>query len=350
VAQLRADPTPADRQRLTLRVESAVASINGLFDTLLDISKLDAGVVTAQMSDFPIRQVLDRVEATFAADAQSRGLTLRVRQHGGWVRSDPVLLQRIIDNLVANALRYTRRGGVLVGCRPSDEGLRVDVWDTGIGIAPDKHQVIFSEFYQVSPAGTLRGEGLGLGLSIVARLCQLLGHGIDVASRPGRGSRFTVALPAAPAQTMPVPSPNADFVPEDPLRGLRVLVIDNDPDVLESTAGLLRVWDCVVVVAASGEQAQERLGGEAPDLAIADVHLDHDEDGPALVAQLRLQFGIDFPAIVVSGDVSQATRDRVAACDLPLLEKPVAPLRLRTLATRLVRAASRREAAASPGA
>jgi signal transduction histidine kinase/ActR/RegA family two-component response regulator len=350
VAQLRSDPTPADRQRLTLRVESAVASINGLFDTLLDISKLDAGVVTAQVSDFPIQQVLDRVEATFAADAQARGLALRVRQHAGWVRSDPVLLERIVDNLVANALRYTRRGGVLVGCRRCGEGMRVEVWDTGIGIAPDKHQAIFSEFYQVSPAGTLRGEGLGLGLSIVARLCQLLSHGIGVASQPGRGSRFTIALPSAPAQIMPVPSLSADFVPDDPLRGLRVLVIDNDPDVLESTAGLLRVWDCDVVVAASGEQAQERLGGEAPNLVIADVHLDHGEEGPALVAQLRLQFGLDLPAIVVSGDVSQATRERVSALDLPLLEKPVAPLRLRTLATRLVRAASRREAAASPGA
>jgi signal transduction histidine kinase/CheY-like chemotaxis protein len=350
VAQLRGDPTPAERLRLTVRVESAVASINGLFDTLLDISKLDAGVVTAQLSAFPVQQVLDRVDATFGADAQARGLSLRVRPHAGWVRSDPVLLERILDNLVANALRYTRHGGVLVGCRRCHGGVRVEVWDTGIGIAPDKHQAIFSEFYQVSPVGTLRGEGLGLGLSIVARLGQLLGHGISVASRPGRGSRFAVSLPSAMAQAAVAPVLNADALPEDPLRGSRVLVIDNDDDVLESTAGLLRAWGCTVVTADNEARARERLAGLSPDLVIADVHLDHGEDGPTLVARLRQQFGSGLPAIVVSGDVTQPTRDRVAALGLPLLEKPVAPLRLRTLASRLRRAASRAEAAASPGA
>lgn len=349
VAQLRAEPTPAERQRLTLRVESAVASINGLFDTLLDISKLDAGVVTAQVSAIALQPVLDRVEATFAADARARGLDLRVRPQAGWVHSDPVLLERILGNLVANALRYTRSGGVLVGCRRRGGQLRVEVWDTGIGIPPDKHRAIFAEFYQVAPAGTLRGEGLGLGLSIVARLGQLLGHGVDVVSRPGLGSCFAVTMPEAPAQPAPMPAVNSDFVPDDPLRGQRVLVIDNDADVLESTAGLLRTWGCAAVTASSGDQALERLGDLGPKLVIADVHLDHEGDGPALVAQLRQRFGRELPAILVSGDVSQATRDRVAALGLPLLEKPVAPLRLRTLARRMLRAATRPEASATPG-
>jgi signal transduction histidine kinase len=339
VAQLRAEPTPAERERLTLRVESAVGSINGLFDALLDISKLDAGVVTARVAACALQPVLDRVEATFAEDARARGLHLRVRPHAGWVRSDPVLLERILDNLVANALRHTRDGGVLVGCRRRGRTLRVEVWDSGIGIPPDKHEAIFAEFYQVAPADALRGEGLGLGLSIVARLGQLLGHDIGVASWPGRGSCFQVTLAEEAAQPSTASLPGADPLPDDPLRGLRVLVVDNDDDVLQSTAGLLRTWGCIVLTAASSEQAWERAGPLPPELVIADVHLSHGGDGPALVMALRERHQRELPAILISGDVSKATRDRVAAMGLMLLEKPVAPLRLRTLATRLARAA-----------
>jgi signal transduction histidine kinase/CheY-like chemotaxis protein len=353
VAQLRAEPTAAERERLTLRVESAVGSINGLFDGLLDISKLDAGVVAAHVVALPLQQVLDKVEATFAEDARSRGLHLRVRPHAAWVQSDPVLLERILGNLVANALRYTRRGGVLVGCRRrhTEAGplLRVEVWDSGIGIAPDKHRDIFAEFYQVAPAGTLRGEGLGLGLSIVSRLALLLGHPVGVASRPGRGSCFSVALPEAAPQPRASPPTAAEAWADDPLRGARVLVIDNDDDILESTAGLLRAWGCDAVTAASAEQALTLLGGQAPTLVMADMHLDLGEDGVAAILQLRRHFAHDIPAIVVSGDVSQPTRDRVAGLGLPLLDKPVAPLRLRTLATRLLRAAKSPVAASGPG-
>lgn len=349
VAQLRAEQTPAERERLTLRVESAVASINGLFDGLLDISRLDAGVVAANVSAFPVQQVLDRVEATFAEDVRARGLHLHVRAHAAWVHSDPLLLERILDNLVANAVRYTRQGGVLLGCRRRGGQLRVEVWDTGIGIAPDQHDAIFAEFFQVAPAGTLRGEGLGLGLAIVSRLGQLLGHPVCVASRPGRGSCFSITLPEASAQALASAS-LAEPLPVDPLQGLRVLVIDNDDDILESTAGLLRTWGCEAVTAVSVDQACQRLGARAPGLAIADVHLDGGEDGVAAVFTLRRHYGGDIPAIVVSGDVSQPTRDRVIGLGLPLLEKPVAPLRLRTLATRLLRAANRSEAASSPAA
>jgi signal transduction histidine kinase len=350
VAQLRAVSTPLERERLTLRVESAVASINGLFDALLDISKLDAGVVTARATAFPLQQVLDNVEATFAEDARARGLYLHVRADDSWVHSDAVLLERILDNLVGNALRYTRSGGVLVGCRRRAGRLRVEVWDTGIGIPPDKQQAIFSEFYQVAPAGTLRGEGLGLGLSIVARLGELLGHGIDVRSRPGRGSCFGVTLREASARTAASPVPTSEVLPVDLLPGRCVLVIDNDAAILASTAGLLRAWGCTAVTAGSIDEARADLGDRTPDLLITDVHLDGGEDGPESVMRLRRDLGHDLPAIVVSGDVSKQTRDRVAGLGLVLLEKPVTPLRLRTLATRLLQAASRAEAAAGPGA
>jgi len=350
VAQLRAEPTPAEREHLTLRVESAVASINGLFDGLLDVSKLDAGVVTTNVVAFPLQHVLDRVEATFAESARARGLHLHVRAHAAWVNSDPALMERILDNLVANALRYTRSGGVLVGCRRRAGQLRVEVWDTGIGIQPDKQQMIFTEFYQVAPAGTLHGEGLGLGLSIVSRLGQLLGHRVEVASRPGRGSCFIVTVPEAPPQLRAALPAPIDASPDDPLRGVRVLVIDNDDDILEGTAGLLRTWGCEAVTADSAAQALERRGACEPQLVLADVHLGDGGDGVATVMQLRRHFGRDIPVIVVSGDVAQPTRDRVASLGLPMLEKPVAPLRLRTLATRLLRAANRSEAESDPGA
>lgn len=347
VAQLRAASTPDARERLTLRVESAVASINGLFDGLLDISKLDAGVVGTSVCAFPVQQVLDKVEGTFSGDAETRGLSLRVRSHPGWVLSDPILLERILDNLVANALRYTRQGGVLVGCRRQGDRLRVSVWDTGIGISPDKQQAVFAEFYQVEPTATLRGEGLGLGLSIVQRLGRLLDHPVEVVSTLGRGSCFSVTIPVAEPRSSPaVPAP-ADGLPEDPLRGVRVLVIDNDEDILESTAGLLHAWGCDAVTADTYAQAVERLGPVAPDLVLADVHLDNGEDGVATILQLREHFGQPLVALVMSGDVSQPTRDRVASLGLSLLEKPVAPMRLRALATRMLRSASGARAASA---
>ncbi len=339
VGQLGSETSAAERDRLTRRVESSVGTINALFDGLLDISKLDAGVVVVNIADFPIQAVLDRVEAAFTDDARSKGLRLRVRPHPGWVRSDPVLLERIVFNLVGNALRYTRRGGVLLGCRRRRGSLHVEVWDTGVGIPSDKHEAIFGEFYQLAPAGTLRGEGLGLGLAIVARLCRLLDHRIDLASTPGGGSRFRVGLLEAVAHATPAAAPIA-FDPDGPLGGARVLVIDNDAEVLESTAGLLRTWRCTVTTAASVAQVIGSPNAAAPDLVITDVHLDDGEDGVEGAMRLRRHFGRDLPVIAVSGDVSQATRDRVAASGLPLLEKPVAALRLRTLATRVLRAAA----------
>jgi signal transduction histidine kinase/ActR/RegA family two-component response regulator len=339
VAQLHADAAPAERERVVRRIESAVGSINGLFDGLLDISKLDAGVVNANVAAFPLQQVLDRVESAFVPDAEARGLRLRIRPSAAWVRSDPVLLERILGNLVGNALRYTRAGGVLIGVRRRGDRLRIETWDTGIGIPSDKHQDIFAEFYQVAPGGHLSGGGLGLGLAIVARLCTLLGHDISVTSQPGRGSCFAVTLAQAAPERRPSAAP-APGVQENALAGRRVLVIDNDAGVLESTCGLLESWGCRVIAARSLAEATTRLDGGPPDLMIADVHLDDGADGLDAIAALRARFEHDFPALVITGDVAQATRDRVAAAGLHVLDKPVAPLRLRTLLTRMAQRAA----------
>jgi signal transduction histidine kinase/ActR/RegA family two-component response regulator len=346
VAQLRTTDEPAEREQLTQRVESAVGSINGLFDALLDISKLDAGVVTTHVAPFPVQRILDRMDAAFSADAVAKGLELRIRPSKAWLRSDPILMERIVGNLVGNALRYTRRGGLLIGCRRDANGLRIEVWDTGVGIPKDKHQQVFEEFFQLASGAGLRGEGLGLGLAIVARLCQLLGHDVSLGSVPGRGSCFRVRVPAAAPDDGHSEVPSALLVGPGNLYGRTVLVVDNDPTVLESTVGLLTAWGCDVRPASDLGTALAQIAHAPLDLIVADVHLANtEEDGFAVIEHVRRKLGLEVPAVLVSGDVSAHTRDRARMVSLTLIEKPVVPMRLRAALSRLLSAtALRREA------
>lgn len=350
LAQLPLTRDAAERERLTRKIEVAVGSINGLFDGLLDISKLEAGVVAAQPEPVALQTVLDALASTYTVDAQAKGLRIRVRPTAQWALSDRALLERILGNLLANAVRYTARGGIVVGTRRRGNQLRLEVWDSGIGIPPELQPDVFREFFQVAPQGRLRGEGLGLGLSIVARLCALLGHPIGLASRPGRGSCFHVTVPRVEpprqlAADLVVVAAGAEL-----LCGRRVVVIDNDPRVLESTCGLLTAWGCEVVAAASAGEALQAVGDAAPDLVIADLHLDHGASGVEAIEGLRRRHGGDCPAFLVSGDVSQAAREQAAAAGLMLIDKPVAPLRLRTLTSRLVRRARAVNPLAEPAA
>ena len=334
VAQQRVEQDPGERERLAGRVESAIASINALFDGLLDVSKLDAGVVRPESSAFPVQRLLDQMDVTYSAAARLKGLELRIRAHPGWVRSDPVLLERIVGNLVSNAVRYTAHGAILVGCRRATQGLRIVVCDTGAGIPEDQRERVFEEFYQLSPEGSGRGEGLGLGLSIVARLCELMQHPVTLRSHPGRGSCFTVTVPVVAAGETPATSQEASPT-LDALHGRRVLVIENDARVLEGTARLLSAWGCRVrAVRAAPERAD--VDGAAPDLMLVDMHLDDGDDGVAVVERLRASLGTAIPALVITGEVGAATRERIRHSGLPMLEKPVSGLRLRTVMTRLL--------------
>lgn len=334
VAQLRAETEPAARERLGRRVEAVVASINGLFDGLLDVSKLDAGVVRPSVAPLPLQQILDRMDVAYAGAARVKGLELRVRPSPAWVLSDPVLLERIVGNLVGNAIRYTHQGAVLVGCRQGPKGLRIVVVDTGIGIPADQQQRVFEEFYQLDSAGAARGEGLGLGLFIVSRLAALLHHRVQLKSNVGRGSCFSVELPRCGPQAVPAAEAPA---PADTLAGRRVLVLDNDEQVLDSTASLLASWGCQVQAlhAAADITAPDRPDA---DVALIDMHLGETDDGLAAVARLRAHQGVAVPALIMTGDVSLATRERVAAAGLPLLEKPLSALRLRSALTRVLQA------------
>ena len=333
VTQLQLDPDAVDRQRLSHRIGQAIASINSLFDGLLDVSKLDAGVIRPEPQAFAVQRVLDRMDITCSAAARDKGLDLRIRAHAAWTRTDPALLERILGNLVGNAVRYTRQGGVLVGCRRSATGLHLSVWDTGIGIAPDKLERIFDEFYRIDGEGQESREGLGLGLSIVARLAGLLGHRVQVRSVPGRGSCFTVIVPEVPAQ------PPAQGMPglqaPDVLRGGTVVVIDNNDSVLDSTAQLLRSWGCQVQALHGLPQDLNSLEGP-PSLMLVDMHLDAGINGVRVVEALRGHWGRPVPALIMTGDVTLVTRERIAAAGLPQVEKPLSALRLRTALTRLL--------------
>src|SRR4029450_3478809 len=241
--------------------------MNELFNALLDISKLDAGALTPNLTDFPVAQLLQRIEHTCAERAREKGVSLRVLPSDAWIRSDFIFLERILFNLVSNAVRYTARGGVVVACRKRGEQLRIEVWDTGPGIAEDQRQNIFSEFYRVGEPDRDQRAGLGLGLAIVDRLCTLLALPIELRSVVGRGSRFTIVVPQAPVRTI-VERSVATRAPIGVSDGKLVLVIDDDPRVLDGMRGLLQSWGCRVVSGNSAATVLDGLGACPPDLII----------------------------------------------------------------------------------
>ena len=336
VAQLSASDAKQHDPLLKSRIEQAMASINGLFDNLLDVSRLEAGAVRVDIRDFPLQAVLDHVEATFLQEAKGKRLALRCRPTGLWVRSDPILLQRILFNFVSNAIRYTQGGRIVVGVRRCGDASRIEVWDSGIGIPEQEQARIFEDFYQVHRSGHAgqgaRHEGLGLGLAIVARLASILGHDVAVCSRPGQGSCFRIFVPVVPAGTQP--QVNYDGL-DQRLVGARILVIDDNEAILAGTGGLLREWGCDVLTARSLDEAIAALKGRAPDMILADLHIEGGPDGPDVIEVLRSQFSREIPAVIISGDVRDEARALVQAAGLLRLEKPISPLRLRTILVRL---------------
>ena len=338
VAQLQTEKKPAERSRLVSRIDAAVASMNELFEALLDMTKLEAGILQANPAEFAVQRLLDRIETTFAELADKKGLSLRVVPCSAWVRSDPILLERILFNLVGNAVRYTARGGVVVGCRRRATQLRIDVCDTGAGIPEDQRQSIFSEFYQLANPAPDRKAGLGLGLAIVDRLGRLLGHPVQLESHPGRGSRFSVSVPLAAELRGTVQLPVALHA-TDLARGKRVMVIDDDVLVLDGMRGILQSWGCRVQTAASGAAALASVadGGAQPDLIISDLRLADGESGIEVIERLREALGAPIPAFVISGDTAPERLREASAGGYHLLQKPVSPMTLRTTLNRLLK-------------
>ena len=316
------------------QADRSLATLEDLLRTLLDLSKLDAGVMTPDLCALPIDGLIASVVKEQTRAAANRGLKLRHFPSKRMVWSDPMLLRRVIQNLIENALRYTRRGGVLVGGRTRAGRWIVEVWDTGPGISDELRDAIFQEFQR----GEAGGQGFGLGLSIVRRLALALAHPIGLKSRVDKGSMFSVSLPLAEpaaAETVAQPPP-----PSIAHRGLlsnaRVLVIENDAAVLSAMSALLTRWGCDVAIAPSGDLAAEIARARAPQAIIADLHLDHFERGSHAVAKVRRAVGEATPAMLVTADHSDAAVREAEEAEMTLLRKPVRPAELRSLLSYLL--------------
>jgi signal transduction histidine kinase/CheY-like chemotaxis protein len=346
VAQLRGNAARQQNGAIIARIEASIAAMNELFGALLDISKLDAEVLKPSLAAFPVQTLFHRLETTFGEAAREKALRLRVVPSDACVRSDAILLERIMLNLVANAVRYTQTGGVVLGARRRGAMLRLELWDSGPGVPEDQLRNIFAEFYQVTGAQRNDGGGLGLGLAIVERLCGLLDHRIEVRSRVGRGSCFSILVPLVEARPQFVQPVAAVQLIDDPCKGKLVVVLDDDPMVLEGMRGLLVSWGCRAVTADSDGDALTALArhAEMPDLIISDYRLAAGKTGFDAVARLRGVLGTDIPAFLISGDTAPERLREASASGFRLLHKPVPPHALRAILSQLLR-----KAAAVPG-
>jgi len=346
VSQLDERAADPETRAIAEQAQTAVTALRELLDAVLDISRLEAGVITPEINDFAIGDLLARLGIAFAASAAEKELRWRVIPTQLWVRSDPLLLERLLLNLAANAVRYTQGGGVLIGCRRRDQRVCIQVWDTGIGIAPEQRQAIFQEFYQAGNPERDRRRGLGLGLAIAARLGHLLGCPISVASRPGKGSVFAVEV--SRGQKTPTPPVRVSAVgTNDSLRGTYVLVVDDDTLVCAAMQSQLMQWGCEVAVAANRNEAVASLEAfdRLPDALLCDYRLPGAETGIALIRQLREIARHEIPAALISGDTAPGSLRDAKASGLPLLAKPVAPAKLRALLEHLASAGQPRPVA-----
>jgi len=338
-AALSAKARDSEMKPLAASIHASVEALEALFGQLLDLSRLDAGALRPERAEIPLGPLFARLAADFAPQAAARGLVLRAVPTQSSVDSDPVLLERILRNLLANALRYTRAGGIVLGVRRRGTTVRIEVVDTGIGINAADRERIFDEFVQLATAARHdAGRGMGLGLAIVRRLCALLDHPIEVASRPGQGSRFSVTLPrvarrrprADPALAQATPPPAVAVRPE--LRGRRIVVVDDDPAIVAAMQVLFTSWEARIVGGESAYSVLAAVGDDPVDLIVADLRLADGASGIDAIARLREARGVAIPALLVSGDTSEAARAAARASGITLLAKPVVAHALRAAA------------------
>jgi CheY-like chemotaxis protein len=320
-------------QQVVHSVNASVDALEGLFNELLDISKIDAGVIKPALSHFALAPLLERLRMDFEPEAFERHLALRVVPTRLFVHSDPVLLERILRNLIANALRYTWQGGVVVGARRRGKAASIEVWDTGVGIEPAERERVFEEFYQVANPERSSRKGLGLGLSIVKRLAHVLDAPLGMSSVRGRGSVFRVRVPLGrQPEAGPAAARASRSGPSD-LTDRVIVVIEDEPAVLQGMEVLLKSWGATVVACSAMPELLERIAAleGAPDLIIADYRLREGGIGTDAIEALRARFAAAIPAIIVSGSTTPAHLDEARAMDAHLLLKPVMPAKLRSL-------------------
>ena len=339
VAALKARTHQPETQTLIDNIEASTAAMELLFNALLDISRLDAGTIEPRRVHFPLQKMLDDLAHQFSAVAAEKHLRLRFRPCDATLYSDPLLIERILVNLITNAIRYTDDGGVLVACRRRGRALRISVFDTGRGIPADQQDSVFHEFVQLHNTARDRSKGLGLGLAIVARLGRLLGHRVSLRSRPEHGSVFSIDVPLGDAGLIqaPVPASPPGQIPADAL----VLLVDDENAILRGMAELFDNWDIDLVTAHSADEAVHWLDSleRIPDVIVSDYRLPDDTDGIEVITRLRQKYGRDIPAIVITGDTAPDTIQRITQAGFPLLHKPLRPAKLRALLTHMIQQA-----------
>ncbi|MEM7653683.1 MAG: ATP-binding protein, partial [Pseudomonadota bacterium] len=324
------------------RMEKSLESLQGMFNALLDMSRLDAGVMTPEVQEFPIDGILRVLENDLAPLAREKGLEFRCRYSGRYVRSDPMLLERILRNLLSNAIRYTQEGRVFIGARVRDEALRIEVRDSGIGIDAADMQEVFREFHRLGKSVRESRIGLGLGLSIVDRLAQLLGHRLDVQSVVGRGSTFSIEVPLGSMHQQDLGGEGIETISDDALLGLQVAVLDDEPLALEGMVQILSDWGCEIHAAGTvqefvaGLRSSDNLMGLEPDLLIVDFALGFRETGLVAVEEARKLLGHSIPAVVVTGSTDPDSLAEIRGSGHQLLTKPVTAQQLREMIVRLV--------------
>lgn len=324
---------PAKNARdLADRARSVVGSLGGLLDALLDISKLDAGIVTVAREPVSLRRLLSDLKSEFSGIAKDQDLGWRVVMTDIWVDTDPMMLKRVLDNLLSNAFRYTSTGTVLIGCRRRGAAVEVQVWDTGVGIPASEQEAIFEEFVQLQNPARDRSQGLGLGLAIVQRTAALLGHPVRVVSTEGRGSMFSITLPVVAPPSLAKPG---RAHPTAATQHGGIVVIDDERDALDATALLLRTLGYAVYAGRSAAAARTEFEkaarlGEAPvvDLVITDYRLEAGKTGIEAIREIRAYLGWEVPALILSGDTSPARLKEVTASGHRLLHKPLDAVRL----------------------
>lgn len=336
IAELSQLKQNANRERLIEQISASAEAMEDLLDSLLDISKLDAGVLEPCIRSFALQPLFERIAGAQQSYARDRGLELRIRPTDQWASSDPVLIERILGNLLSNAIRYTPAGRILLACRKRGDRLRIEVRDSGIGIPAEARTIIFQEFVQLDNPERARDKGLGLGLAIVRRLIDLLDHRLEVISEPGRGSVFAIELAAsAPVTDSPESTPKRS--PGD-LAGIRIALVDDDPLALSATHGLLLSWGCEVVAAHDATTLLDELAadGRPPQVVICDFRLAGSANGIELIRAIRARWGSGLPAALITGDTGPDVLGLAHEAELPLLHKPVRPARLRALLNRLI--------------
>ena len=328
VLQSRLDS--AEHIELADKIQSSVATMENLFGNLLDISKLDAGAVQAHVEDVDLGWLLHRLKQTWAPQAAEKGLQLHVRACNVIVRGDAVLLERIVGNLVANAIRYTRQGGVLVGCRRRGAFVELQVWDSGPGIEPRYREAIFDEFFRIEGPGTGQEKGLGLGLSIVQRCAQILGYGLSVDSRVGHGTVFRLRLPLSVATAAsPRASPRL-AASQQALAGRFIVVVDDEAMNAQALVDALHACRCHVVAAASCDDVLAELQQHlrVPDLIVTDYQLGGGRDGFEVISRLRQHYDEPIPSLMVTANTDAGLQPQAAALQARLLHKPIGLQRL----------------------